>query len=147
MSTQPPTYSPNYNTNMYHWWKYSAFIAFESEKIWFVYRLGIQVQQCIKDLDEYFHNNVFMKISPDNDSINKMLFIKSVNTELLQATMELEKLCYMWLCKCWKTNCFGALQNEPLSQQATCCLCHHVKRCILCCYIRNLFKKRQDFFS
>lgn len=134
---------------MFHWWKYSAFIAFEPEKICFVYTLGIQVQQRTKDLDEYFHKNGFIKTLPDsNDSINKMLFIKSVNTELLQATVELENLLYVTLQTL--ENSLGALRNEPLSQQATCYLSHHVKRCILCCYIHNLFKKKKktnDFFS
>lgn len=46
-------------------------------------------------MDEHFHKK-FMKIPLDNnDSINKMLIIKSVNTALLQATMELEKLSYV----------------------------------------------------
>lgn len=78
-----------------------------------------------------------------------MLFIKSVNIELLQATVELENLLYVTLQTL--ENSLGALRNEPLSQQATCYLSHHIKRCILCCYILDLFKKKKkktnDFFS
>lgn len=69
--------------------------AFESEKTRFVYTLGTELQQGIKDLDKYLHKNVFMKIPPDNNDRDKMLFIKSINTEFLQATVELGKLCYM----------------------------------------------------